>query len=85
MTPIVKNWSVKDILTWISQKFADNNIPSPLLDAQLLLCHVLKYQNRIDLYINSEYRLKQEQLTILRELIKRRLAHEPVAYILNQK
>ena len=85
MTPQKKIWTVKEILTWISAKFQSEKIQTPLLDAQLLLCHVLKYKGRVDLYINSEKILKQSELVSLREFVKRRLLHEPVAYIINQK
>lgn len=80
-----KYWSVKDILSWTTAKFLSQNIPTPLLDAQILLSHVLKFKTRIELYLNSEKILKVDELDILRSYIKRRLANEPVAYILNQK
>lgn len=85
MTAQKKSWTVKEILSWISEKFHSAHIVTPLLDAQILLCHVLKFNSRIDLYLNSERILKQDELNILREYIKRRLAHEPVAYIIQQK
>lgn len=80
-----KYWSVKEILSWTSAKFTSENIPSPLLDAQILLCHALKFNSRIDLYLKSEQILKQNELDLLRSYIKRRLSHEPVAYIIQQK
>lgn len=85
MTNQKKTWSVKDILSWTSTKFASQKISTPLLDAQILLCHALKFKSRIDLYLKSEQILKQNELDILRTYIQRRLLHEPVAYIIQQK
>jgi len=80
-----KLWTVKELLLWITKKFEAQDFETPLLDAQLLLCHALKYKNRVELYINSESIVKNKYLIELRNYVKRRLSHEPVAYIMKQK
>lgn len=85
MTEQKKFWTVKDMLSWMTAKFASEKISTPLLDAQILLCHALKFKHRIDLYLKSTQILKSTELDILRKNIKRRLQNEPVAYIINQK
>lgn len=85
MTSSQKKWTLRELLTWITSQFQAKNFSSPLLDAQLLMCRALNYQNRVELYLHSDKFLKEKELITLRKLVRRRLAHEPVAYILNQK
>lgn len=49
--------------------------------AELLLAHALQC-NRIDLYLKFDRPLKDEELATYRELIRRRLQHEPTQYII---
>jgi len=46
-----------------------------------LLCHVLNYK-RLDLYLNYDRPLSAEELSRFKALLKRRLDHEPLQYIL---
>ncbi len=85
MSTVVKRWKIKELLEWMTSKFQSEGFSSPLLDAQLLLSSALKYKNRLELYINSENYVEENDLIALRTLTKRRLTHEPVAHILNQK
>ncbi|MEA3435912.1 MAG: peptide chain release factor N(5)-glutamine methyltransferase, partial [Thermodesulfobacteriota bacterium] len=48
--------------------------------AEILLAHILKI-NRIDLYLQYDQPLNSNELEKFKALIKRRAAHEPVAYI----
>ena len=56
---------------------------SPRLDAELLLAKVLE-TDRVRLYIEFDRPLEPDEIAEFRELIRRRAAHEPVAYILGQ-
>jgi release factor glutamine methyltransferase len=60
--------------------FAKRGIPSPRLEAELLLAHVLKTP-RLELYLNFERRLETKQIEVLEELAGRRGRREPLQYI----
>ena len=79
-----KNWTIREILTWTTGRFKQAEIETPLLDAQLLLCKVLNTA-KINLYMDMDKPLTSHERSCLREFVKRRLAGEPVAYILNEK
>ena len=57
---------------------------SPLLDTQILLCHVIGCP-RATLYLNQEYCLTARQLKDFNSLFNRRLCGEPVAYLTGYK
>lgn len=76
--------NIKEILDRTTGFFREKKLDSPRLDAELLLAHGLKL-NRIDLYLKFEQPLKEEELQVLRGLVKRRALGEPVAYILGEK
>jgi release factor glutamine methyltransferase len=77
-------WTIGKVLAWTKDRFAERAIASPRLDAELLLAHVLK-RERIALYTHFEQPLAPEELAGYRALIKRRLAGEPVAYLLGRR
>jgi release factor glutamine methyltransferase len=74
-------WNCKKIIDWGVEFFKTKNIDSPRLTIELLLCKVLQCQ-RIDLYTKYDIPLKDNELELLRELVKRRAKHEPLQYIL---
>ena len=55
-------------------------IASPRLTIELLLAHVLK-KKRLQLYLEFERELDEATLEILRGLVKRRVAGEPLQYV----
>jgi len=57
-------------------------VPSPLVDAELLVAHVLGV-SRTGVYA-ADGALDGEQLARLRELVARRRAREPLAYVLGE-
>ena len=73
-------WTIQKLLGWITDYFGDNNIDSPRLSAELLLCHVLGMQ-RIELYTQFDRIVAKPQLDKLHALVKRCAAGEPVAYL----
>lgn len=77
-------WTVRDVLNWTSRKFSDLDIPSPLLDAQLLIGSVLSL-SKVEIYTQLDRPLIESERGQLRELVRRRITGEPVAYLLNQK
>lgn len=77
-------WTIGRILKWTEQYFEQKGVESPRLDAEVLLSHLLKKQ-RIYLYVHFDEPLQAEELATYREMIKKRVAHVPVAYILGEK
>ncbi|NVB85737.1 MAG: peptide chain release factor N(5)-glutamine methyltransferase [Kofleriaceae bacterium] len=76
-------WTTLSVLDWTTKRFTDAGIASPRLEAQLLLAHVLQC-SRMQLYTGFDKPLGEAELTGYRELIKRRLAGEPVAYLVSE-
>lgn len=76
-----ETWTIRRLLSWSKDYLDSKAIPSPRLDAELLLCQALKLR-RLDLYLDIDRPLSTEELAAYRELIKRRAAGEPMAYIL---
>lgn len=77
-------WTLNEVLTWVVQRFRRADIDTAVLDAQLLLCRVLQ-TTRVGLYTDSQRPLTAEERGTLRDFVARRLAGEPVAYILNER
>jgi release factor glutamine methyltransferase len=75
-----KGWTVLALIGWSSDYLASKEFESPRLTSELLLCHVLNCR-RIDLYTNFDKLLTPSQLAQFKSHLKRRLAHEPVQYI----
>lgn len=75
---------LKDILDKTTTFLRDKKIESPRLEAELLLAHGLKLQ-RIELYLKFDQPLKEDELVILRDLVRRRAQGEPVAYIMGYR
>ena len=73
-----------EVLTATTEHFRAHGIPSPRLDAELLLGHALGL-DRVKLYMNFDRPLTEAELTALRPLVRRRAAREPIAYITGTK
>ncbi|HJL25784.1 MAG TPA: hypothetical protein RMH80_26460, partial [Polyangiaceae bacterium LLY-WYZ-15_(1-7)] len=77
-------WTLRRILRWMQDDFEARGLASPRLDAELLVAHALEVR-RIQLYMELERPLTETELGAIRALVKRRRAHEPVAYILGER
>lgn len=77
----MSTWTTLSVLDWTSKRFTEAGIGGARLEAQLLLAQVLQC-TRIQLYTAFDKPLGEEELAAYRALIKRRLAGEPVAYLL---
>ena len=77
-------WTPLRLLEWTTRRFADAAIDSPRLAAQILLAHALGI-DRVQLYVHHDKPLGPDELGRYRELVKRRLAGEPVAYLTGQQ
>lgn len=78
------DWTVRRVLQWTQQRFTARGLGSPRLDAELLLGHSLGWP-RVKLYTNYDQTLAADELGRYRELIRRRLGGEPVAYLTGEK
>jgi release factor glutamine methyltransferase len=75
-----KPWTVLDLINETGAYFKKKGIDSSRLDAELLLAHCLNCA-RIQLYIDFERTVTEDELSAFRELVRRRAAREPVAYL----
>ena len=78
------SWTVRSMAKWMADDFAGRGLDSPRLDAELLLAHVLGC-TRMALYLDLDRPLDAGELSGIRELVKRRRACEPIAYILGER
>jgi release factor glutamine methyltransferase len=62
---------------------AERDFESPRLDAELLLAAVLG-MGRLDLYLQHDRPVSPEELERFRAMVRRRLRHEPVQYIVGR-
>jgi len=77
-------WTILNIIKWTTSYFQTHEIDSPRAAAEILLAHVLKL-NRIELYMRYDQPLSEKELALFKALIKRRIAREPIAYIVGVK
>lgn len=77
-------WTVRRVLSWMTQHFTERGCDTPRLDAEVLLAHILNCP-RIQLYVRYEHPLTDADRARLRELVKRRSAFEPVAYLVGHR
>ena len=80
---MAESWTVLSILEWTADYFRKQEIESGRLDAELLLADLLDL-DRVGLYLQFDRPLNKAEQTTYRELIKRRAAREPIAYILGK-
>jgi release factor glutamine methyltransferase len=76
-------WTTLGVLDWTTQRFTEAGIASARLEAQILLAHVLGC-SRVQLYTGFDKPLGDAELAAYRGLIKRRLAGEPVSYLVGE-
>jgi release factor glutamine methyltransferase len=77
-------WTIGSIIKWTEQYFGSKGVESPRLDAEVLLSCVLK-KERIYLYVHFDEPLEQGELAAFREMVKQRVLHVPVAYIIGYR
>lgn len=76
--------NITEVLRKAEQRFSKVNIPSPRLDAEILLAYTLHVE-RNWLHAHGDERLRPENSKKFSQLIERRLKREPVAYIIGKK
>ena len=76
--------TLKQVLSQAREMLVANNIEDASLESELLLRHTLNI-NRVQLYQDLDHELSPEQEPTFWNLIKRRLSHEPIAYIIGHR
>jgi release factor glutamine methyltransferase len=79
-----ESWSVLRLLTWTTDFLKSHGSESPRLDAEVLLAHARGCE-RIMLYAAFDQIVDDETRAKFRELVKRRAAGEPVAYLVGTR
>lgn len=77
-------WTVLRVLQWATTYLKERGLDSPRATAEILLAHVL-HTDRVQLYLNYDQPLEKTELSTFKELLRRRLRREPVAYIVGRK
>lgn len=77
-------WNILKLLRWTQSYFKKHEIESPRAAAEILLAHVLGAR-RIDLYVRYDQPMNKPELKAFKELIKRRVRGEPIAYIVGER
>ena len=77
-------WTVLKLLKWSVSYFETHRVENPRASAEILLSHVLNLK-RIELYVRYEQPVVSSELKRFKDVIKRRIEKEPVAYIVGHK
>jgi release factor glutamine methyltransferase len=78
-----KHWSVIELINWTTDYLSDKGFDNARLETEWILSHVLK-KKRIELYLNFDRPMVSAELDEFKSLLKRRLNHEPLQYILGE-
>lgn len=76
-------WTILDLISWSADHLKERGFENPRLIVELLLARALNCQ-RIELYINFDKPLAADELSRFKSLLKRRLAFEPLQYIIGE-
>ena len=78
-----KRWSVIELINWTADYISEKGFDNARLETEWLLAHVLQ-KKRIDLYLNFDRPLNSRELLEFKSLLKKRLNHEPLQYIMQE-
>ncbi|MEM8944735.1 MAG: peptide chain release factor N(5)-glutamine methyltransferase [Planctomycetota bacterium] len=79
-----QEWTIGRLLNWTTEFLRDKGADSPRLDAEVLLAHARGCQ-RIELYTAFEEAAANELRESFRDLVRRRAAGTPVAYLVGHR
>ncbi|MGH1345226.1 MAG: peptide chain release factor N(5)-glutamine methyltransferase [Nannocystales bacterium] len=77
-------WTVRELMTWTQDRFTKAGIDGARTDVEYLLSAAMGC-DRMSLYVRHDDAVSAEAKTIFRGWVKRRLAREPVAYLLGRR
>lgn len=75
--------TILEVINLSTKYLREKGIDSPRMNAELLLAHTLKMP-RLQLYLSYELPLKEEELIIMRNYLKKRGEFEPLQYIIGE-
>jgi len=78
-----ETWNILRMIRWATDYFRERGVDSPRLTIEMMLSHILS-MTRFDLYVQFERPLSPSELDALRVMIRRRVAREPLQYILGE-
>ncbi len=78
-------WTVLKLTNRAATILSEKGSETPRLDAELLMCHLLKWENRVKIYTEHNRPISPKEVENYRQLIIRRAKGEPVAYITGKK
>ncbi len=84
MSEAQATWTIATVLKWATEDFRARGIENPRLDAEVLLSRATG-SSRTQLVIDMLKPLAPPELARFRDMVKRRRAREPVAYILGER
>ncbi|WP_243109399.1 peptide chain release factor N(5)-glutamine methyltransferase [Anaerophilus nitritogenes] len=76
--------NIIDILKASVDKLEKNNIQTPLLDAEVILCHLLK-KDKVFIFTHRDYVLTDEEEKMFWKCIHKRIEGVPVQYIIKRQ
>jgi release factor glutamine methyltransferase len=79
-----KTWTIGSLVKWATDDFRSRGIENPRLDAEVLVAFALGI-DRTRVIIESQKPLEPAELSLLRDLVKRRRAREPIAYLRGER
>jgi len=82
--PPSEPWTVGRLLGWTADYFKDHGSDNARLDAEVLLAKALSCR-RIELYTRFDEQPGDDVKAAFRELVRRRAAGEPVAYLVGRR
>lgn len=82
--PQPKVWTIKELLAWTTEFLKSKGNDDAKREAEILLGHVLGC-TRVDLFVRFEEQPAEADRTKFRELIQRRVAGWPVAYLVGSR
>ncbi|MCX5729828.1 MAG: peptide chain release factor N(5)-glutamine methyltransferase [Deltaproteobacteria bacterium] len=77
-------WTPLRLMAWTQGFFAKGGVDAPRLTAEILLAHALSC-DRVRLYLDFDKPLGTPELVAFRELVRRRAAGEPTAWLTGRR
>lgn len=75
---------LRNLLEEYSKKLSKSS-PTPLLDVEILISHIMGYTDKIQLMLNYNSDIDEDTLSSFLKLFEKRLESMPIAYIINNK
>jgi release factor glutamine methyltransferase len=79
-----KTWTIGSLVKWATDDFRARGIENPRLDAEVIVAFALGI-DRTRVIIESLRPLEPAELSLLRDLVKRRRSREPIAYLRGER